>query len=156
MRPLLAIEVRLKSKTDRDKMWRLLSEEAKSDPDLIVAENHEKELIVKGVSTLQLEILVDRLRRQAGIRFSVSKPRVIYLQPIMRVELTVPVNLQSLFLKDLARRGGRVAQTSPKIEALVPLAALIGYADYLGSQSRKNGRCEVSVVFAYDEEMLAP
>jgi elongation factor G len=82
-----------------------------------------------------------QLAATEALRAAVRKASPVLLEPVMRVECTVPPEHQGDILGDLSRRRGRIAgiETIPGtclVHAEVPLAEMFGYADTIRSLSR--------------------
>jgi elongation factor G len=70
----------------------------------------------------------------------------VILEPIMRVEVTMPEDYFGDFVSDLQQRRGTISQTHQRgnktvIEARAPLAALFGYSNAMRSMSQGRATC---------------
>ncbi len=77
---------------------------------------------------------------QEGVR----KAKAIILEPIMKVEATVPEEYMGDIMGDLNSKRGRIQQMSDRgnakvVDALVPLAEMFGYATNLRSMTQGRG-----------------
>ncbi|NLK74820.1 MAG: elongation factor G [Clostridiales bacterium] len=85
---------------------------------------------------------------------AMRKADAILLEPIMRVEVTVPDDYMGDVIGDISSRRGRIEGTedingSKQIKAFVPLAEMFGYATSL--RSRTQGRGSYAMYFAQYE-----
>ncbi len=90
-----------------------------------------------------------RLAAEEALREAVRAASPVILEPIMRVECSVPSDHQGDLLGDLNRRRGRITAVGEKygtgaISAEVPLAEMFGYANAIRSLSR--GRAEYTMM----------
>lgn len=86
---------------------------------------------------------------------AMAKADPVLLEPIMKVEVTVPDDYMGDVMGDLNSRRGRIEGMDPRngaqvIRAMVPLAEMFGYATTL--RSRTQGRGVYSMHFASYEE----
>jgi elongation factor G len=84
-----------------------------------------------------------------------AKARPVLLEPIMRVEVTVPDDFLGEVMGDLSSRRGHIAGIEARgnnqvVRALVPLANMFGYATDL--RSKTQGRASYSMEFSHYEE----
>jgi elongation factor G len=84
------------------------------------------------------------------------KAGMVLLEPVMRVEVTVPEEFLGEVLGDLNARRGRVVALESRpalsvLQSLVPLAQLFGYATDL--RSKTQGRGNYSMHFAHYEDV---
>ena len=89
-----------------------------------------------------------QLAAAEALRDAVRNASPVLLEPVMRVECTVPPDHQGDILGDLGRRRGKVTGIEAKqgvclVHAEVPLAEMFGYADSIRSLSR--GRASYSM-----------
>ncbi len=89
---------------------------------------------------------------QEGVR----KAKAIILEPIMKVEATVPEEYMGDIMGDLNSKRGRIQQMSDRgnakvVDALVPLAEMFGYATNLRSMTQ--GRGNYTMEFDHYEEV---
>lgn len=81
--PVIEQAVEPKTKADQEKMSAGLAKLAEEDPTFKVKTNEETgQIIIAGVGELHLDILVDRLRREFGVRVDVGRPTVNYRETI--------------------------------------------------------------------------
>jgi elongation factor G len=81
--PVLEEAVEPKTKADMEKMEVALTKLAEEDPTFRVhTDNETGQTIIGGVGELQLDVLVDRMRREFGVEANVGKPQVNYRETI--------------------------------------------------------------------------
>ncbi|MGD9813320.1 MAG: elongation factor G [Bacilli bacterium] len=81
--PVIEQAVEPKTKADQEKMTAGLMKLAEEDPTFKVKTNEETgQMIIAGVGELHLDILVDRLRREFGVKVDVGRPQVNYRETI--------------------------------------------------------------------------
>jgi elongation factor G len=85
--PVIRAAVEPRSIADQDHMHAALRSLAEEDPTFqVTADEGTGQTLVAGMGELHLEVLLDRVRREHGVRINVGKPRVTYKETI-----TVPV-----------------------------------------------------------------
>src|SRR5437870_8693650 len=78
---VVEIFVEPKTSADRERLDLALSSLAAEDPSFHFVTYHELcQTILKGAGEVQLENLVDRMRREFNVEFSVGAPQVAYRQ----------------------------------------------------------------------------
>jgi len=98
--------------------------------------------------------LAFKIAGSMGIKNALSKAKMVLLEPIMKVEVTVPSEFLGEVLSDLNARRGHVTGIESKglyevIQGMVPLASMFGYATDL--RSRTQGRGTYTMQFSkYD------
>jgi elongation factor G len=81
--PVLEEAVEPKTKADMEKMEVALTKLAEEDPTFRVhTDNETGQTIIGGVGELQLDVLIDRMRREFGVEANVGKPQVNYRETI--------------------------------------------------------------------------
>ena len=84
-KPVIEIAIEPNSKADEDKMGLALQRLAEEDPTFLVeSDSALGQTILRGMGELHLEVLVDRLLREFGVRAQVGRPRVAYRETITR------------------------------------------------------------------------
>jgi len=150
MRSIISVEITPTNINDAEKLAGFFALLVQTDPSLGVSISSGGGIIVNGTGELQLEMIVDRIARELSVQVQVTKPKVIYLEPIMLVQLTVASDVRDALIADLRAREGRIESISPTIKALVPLAAIVGYPEYVRAVT--NGHGELSITFSSYEE----
>lgn len=83
--PVLEEAVEPKTKADLEKMNIALQKLAEEDPTFKAHTNAETgQTIIGGVGELQLDVLIDRMRREFGVAVNVGKPQVNYRETIRK------------------------------------------------------------------------
>ena len=81
--PVVERSIEPVSKADQEKLGIALEKLTKEDPSFRVARNEETaQTIIKGMGELQLEIIIDRLKREHGVNANVGEPQVAYRETI--------------------------------------------------------------------------
>jgi elongation factor G len=99
--PVLSMAVEAKSKVDQDKLDDSLAKLAMEDPTFKVY--HDKETgqtLISGMGELHLEVLMERIFREYGVRVNAGKPQVAYKETI-----TIPVESEGRFIRQSGGRG---------------------------------------------------
>ena len=97
-----------------------------------------------------------KIAASMGLKDAVRKGRPVLLEPIMKVEVTVPEDFLGTVLGDLNSRRGHVEGMEARgnaqvVRAHVPLAAMFGYTTDLRSATQ--GRATSSMEFAYYQQL---
>ncbi len=83
--PVLEEAVEPKTKADQEKMSIALQKLAEEDPTFRVhTDNETGQTIIGGVGELQLEVLIERMRREFSVDVNVGKPQVNYRETIRK------------------------------------------------------------------------
>jgi elongation factor G len=83
--PVISMSIEPATKQDQEKMGTALQKLAEEDPTFRVFTDEETlQTIIAGVGELQLEILVDRMKREFGVTANVGAPRVAYRESIRK------------------------------------------------------------------------
>jgi len=81
--PVVERSIEPVSKADQENLGKALEKLTKEDPSFRVARNEETaQTIIKGMGELQLEIIVDRLKREFKVNANVGEPQVAYRETI--------------------------------------------------------------------------
>ena len=81
--PVISVAIEPKTKADQDKMSEGLHKLTEEDPTFRVrTEDETGQTLISGMGELHLEILVDRLKREFGIKANVGSPQVAYKETI--------------------------------------------------------------------------
>jgi elongation factor G len=99
--------------TDETKLAHALGKLVRDDPTLRSRVDPEtKQLILSGMGELHLEVSVEKLMRNPGIKVSVGRPMVAYRQKLAR-----PIELETRYIKQTGGRG-KYAVITMKFEPL--------------------------------------
>ena len=83
--PVVSVAVEPKGADDREKLPAALEKLQWEDPTFRVHEDRETgQTILTGMGELHLEIIVDRLERDYGVRVNTGRPRVVYREALRR------------------------------------------------------------------------
>src|ERR687898_732046 len=100
--PVISVAVEPKTKGDQDKLGSGLQRLAEEDPTFRVRTDEETgQTLIAGMGELQLEILVDRLKREFNVDANVGRPQVAYRETVdRRVE-----KVEGRFVRQTGGRG---------------------------------------------------
>jgi elongation factor G len=99
--PVLSMAVEPKSKVDQDRLDDSLVKLAMEDPTFKVY--HDKETgqtLISGMGELHLEVLMERIFREYGVRVNAGRPQVAYKETI-----TIPVESEGKFVRQSGGKG---------------------------------------------------
>ncbi len=86
--PVISLAIEPKTKSDQEKMGAALKRLMEEDPTFTVKMNHETgQTIMSGVGELQLEIMVDRMKREFNVEANVGAPQVAYKETFAPTEV---------------------------------------------------------------------
>jgi len=86
-----------------------------------------------------------KIAAAGALRNGVEQAEPVLLEPIMRVEAVTPDEFSGAVIGDLSARGGQIEGLEPRgvgmqgVQAMVPLAAMFGYATDLRSMTQGRG-----------------
>ena len=99
--PVLSMAVEPKSKADQDKLDDVLAKLGVEDPTFKVTANQETgQTLISGMGELHIEVLLERMFREFGVKVNVGKPQVAYKETI-----TIPVESEGRFIRQSGGRG---------------------------------------------------
>ncbi len=82
--PVISLAIEPKTKIDQEKLGFALKRLSEEDPTFVIKVNHETgQTIISGIGELQLEIMVDRMKREFGVLANVGAPQVAYKETIL-------------------------------------------------------------------------
>lgn len=83
--PVISLAIEPATKTDQEKMGLALSKLSDEDPTFKIKTNHETgQTIISGMGELQLEVLVDRMKREFNVEAQTGAPQVAYKETIKK------------------------------------------------------------------------
>lgn len=83
--PVISLAIEPKTKSDQEKLGLALNKLSEEDPTFQIRVNHETgQTLIAGVGELQLEVLVERLKREFKVDASVGEPQVAYRETIRK------------------------------------------------------------------------
>ena len=81
--PVISLAIEPQTKADQEKLGLALKRLTEEDPTFTVKTNHEtNQTIISGIGELQLEIMVDRMKREFGVLANVGAPQVAYKETV--------------------------------------------------------------------------
>jgi elongation factor G len=81
---VIGVAVAPVSRADREKLSTALRRLAEEDPTFVVRSDAETgEVVISGMGELHLEVILDRLQREFGVRVNAGKPQVAYKESIV-------------------------------------------------------------------------
>ncbi|MCL5970836.1 MAG: elongation factor G [Patescibacteria group bacterium] len=84
--PVISLAIEPKTKSDQEKLGFALKRLMDEDPTFQVKSNHETgQTIISGVGELQLEIMVDRMKREFNVLANVGAPQVAYKETVKKL-----------------------------------------------------------------------
>ncbi len=99
--PVISMAIEPKTKADQEKLGIALNKLAIEDPTFRVKTDEETgQTIISGVGELQLEVLVERMRREFKVEANVGKPQVAYKETIKKA-----VESEGKYIKQTGGRG---------------------------------------------------
>ena len=82
--PVISVAVEPKTKADQEKMSAALAKLSQEDPSFKVKmDNESGQTIISGMGELNLDIIVDRMRREFTVNANIGKPQVGYRETII-------------------------------------------------------------------------
>jgi len=83
--PVISLAIEPKTKVDQEKLGMALKRLSEEDPTFSIKTNHEtNQTIISGMGELQLEVMVDRMKREFGVLANVGAPQVAYKESIKK------------------------------------------------------------------------
>jgi elongation factor G len=99
--PVLSMAIEPKNKADQDKLDDVLSKLAVEDPTFKYRYDKETgQTLISGMGELHLEVLIDRMFREYGVRVNVGKPQVAYKETVI-----TSVESEGKFIRQSGGRG---------------------------------------------------
>lgn len=84
--PVISLAIEPKTKQDQEKLGYALGRLAEEDPTFKIKANHETgQTIISGMGELQLEVLVDRMKREFNVEAATGTPQVAYKETIKKI-----------------------------------------------------------------------
>ncbi len=84
--PVISLAIEPKTKVDQEKLGLALKRLSEEDPTFVIKANHETgQTIISGIGELQLEVMVDRMKREFGVLANVGAPQVAYKETITKM-----------------------------------------------------------------------
>src|SRR5690606_18104996 len=77
--PVISLAIEPKTKSDQEKLGLAIKRLTEEDPTFSVKSNPEtNQTVISGIGELQLEVMVDRMKREFNVEASVGAPQVAY------------------------------------------------------------------------------
>ncbi|OGH03018.1 MAG: translation elongation factor G [Candidatus Levybacteria bacterium RIFCSPHIGHO2_01_FULL_37_17] len=84
--PVISLAIEPKTKADQEKLGLALKRLSEEDPTFSIKANHETgQTIISGMGELQLEVMVDRMKREFGVLANVGAPQVAYKETVKQI-----------------------------------------------------------------------
>jgi elongation factor G len=84
--PVISLAIEPKTKVDQEKLGLALKRLSEEDPTFSIKANHETgQTIISGMGELQLEVMVDRMKREFGVLANVGAPQVAYKETVKQM-----------------------------------------------------------------------
>src|SRR5579872_1402647 len=81
--PVISLAIEPRTKSDQEKLGIALRRLTEEDPTFTVKTNHETgQTIISGIGELQLDVMVDRMKREFNVEANVGAPQVAYKETI--------------------------------------------------------------------------
>jgi len=99
--PVISVAVEPRTQADQEKMGIALGKLAHEDPSFRVKTDEESgQTIISGMGELHLDIIVDRMQREFGVKANVGAPQVAYRETIAK-----KVEVEGKFIRQSGGRG---------------------------------------------------
>lgn len=100
-KPVISKALEAKTKGDQDKLIEALIKLGDEDPTLLIESDQETgQTIISGMGEVQLEVIVDRLKREFNVEVNTGAPQVAYKETIQNV-----VNQETKYIRQSGGRG---------------------------------------------------
>ena len=84
--PVISLAIEPATKSDQEKMGIALGKLSDEDPTFRIKSNFETgQTIISGMGELQLEVLVDRMKREFGVEATTGAPQVAYKETVKKI-----------------------------------------------------------------------
>ena len=84
--PVISLAIEPKTKVDQEKLGFALKRLSEEDPTFVIKTNHETgQTIISGIGELQLEVMVDRMKREFNVLANVGAPQVAYKETVKKM-----------------------------------------------------------------------
>ncbi|MBI5044915.1 MAG: elongation factor G [Candidatus Levybacteria bacterium] len=99
--PVISLAIEPQTKSDQEKLGYALKRLTEEDPTFSVKSNHETgQTIISGIGELQLEVMVDRMKREFNVLANVGAPQVAYKETF-----TEKVEAEGKYIRQSGGRG---------------------------------------------------
>src|SRR3989338_3972305 len=84
--PVISLAIEPNTRQDQEKLGYAMNRLGEEDPTFKVKTNHETgQTIISGMGELQLEVLVDRMKREFGVEATTGAPQVAYKETVRKI-----------------------------------------------------------------------
>ncbi len=99
--PVISLAIEPQTKSDQEKMGYAIKRLTEEDPTFSVKTNHETgQTIISGIGELQLEVMVDRMKREFNVQANTGAPQVAYKETFQS-----QVSAEGKYIKQSGGRG---------------------------------------------------
>ncbi len=99
--PVISVAIEPKTKADQDKLSTALQKISEEDPTFRVRTDEQTgQTIISGMGELHLDVIVERMKREFGVKANVGKPQVAY-----RETITTKAKAEGRFVRQTGGRG---------------------------------------------------
>lgn len=99
--PVISLAIEPQTKSDQEKMGYAIKRLTEEDPTFSVKTNHETgQTIISGIGELQLEVMVDRMKREFNVQANTGAPQVAYKETFQS-----QVQAEGKYIKQSGGRG---------------------------------------------------
>jgi elongation factor G len=99
--PVISLAIEPQTKSDQERLGLALNRLTEEDPTFTVKTNHEtNQTIIAGIGELQLEVMVDRMKREFNVLANVGAPQVAYKE-----SFESPANGEGKYIRQSGGRG---------------------------------------------------
>ncbi len=99
--PVISVAIEPKTKADQDKLSVALQKISEEDPTFRVRNDEQTgQTIISGMGELHLDVIVERMKREFGVKANVGKPQVAY-----RETITSKARAEGRFVRQTGGRG---------------------------------------------------
>lgn len=99
--PVISLAIEPQTKSDQEKMGYAIKRLTEEDPTFSVKTNHETgQTIISGIGELQLEVMVDRMKREFNVQATTGAPQVAYKETFQS-----QVSAEGKYIKQSGGRG---------------------------------------------------
>ena len=84
--PVISLAIEPETKSDQEKMGQALNKLSDEDPTFLIKSDPETgQTIISGMGELQLEVLVDRMKREFNVNAKTGSPQVAYKETVKKI-----------------------------------------------------------------------
>jgi elongation factor G len=99
--PVISVAIEPKTKADQEQLFQALTKLAEEDPSFNVKINEDTgQTLISGMGELHLEVLVERMTREFGVKANIGRPQVSYKETI-----SAPAEAEGKFIRQSGGKG---------------------------------------------------